>query len=94
MASDFLINNGVTYLNDAARGLESIDSVMVSGPRQIQVDFTADNPGDYVRVLTQFSPGGGTGGGSTPEPGGFILLSSGLAGVVILLRRRARGSSL
>jgi hypothetical protein len=55
-ASDFLANTGVNYLNPGARGLEFGDSVTISGARQILFDTFASSPGDYVRVLTEFSP--------------------------------------
>jgi len=55
-ASDFLINTGVNYLNPGLRGLEGGDSVTISGLRSIAIDWTASTPGDYVRVLTDFSP--------------------------------------
>lgn len=69
-ASDFLINNGVTYLNPGLRGLEPGDSVTISGARQIRFNTLASSPGDYVRVLTKFSPHGGS---SAPEPGTATL---------------------
>ena len=55
-ASDFLANTGVHYLNPAARGLETGDSASINGPNQITFDTRASSPGDYVRVLTEFSP--------------------------------------
>jgi hypothetical protein len=55
-ASDFLINTGVTYLNPSARGLESGDKVRITGLRTLTVDWWASSPGDYIRVLTDFSP--------------------------------------
>jgi len=73
-ASDFLANTGVNYLNPGARGLEPGDSVTISGPKQILFDTFASSPGDYVRVLTEFSP---TAAG-VPEPGSLSLLGSGL----------------
>ena len=70
--SDFLANTGVNYLNPSLRGLEPGDSVTISGPRQILFDTVADTPGDYVRVLTAFSPA------AVPEPATVLLLGSGL----------------
>jgi hypothetical protein len=55
-ASDFLANTGVTYLNPGARGLEPGDFVTISDKNQITFHTVASNPGDYVRVLTEFSP--------------------------------------
>jgi hypothetical protein len=82
-ASDFLIKTGVDYLNPTARGLEAGDSVTISGLKQIKVDWSAANPGDYVRVLTAYSPAG-----AVPEPSSAMLLGLGLMGLS-LLRRRA-----
>jgi len=84
-ASDFLANTGVNYLNPAARGLEAGDSVTISGPRQILFDTFASTPGDYVRVITEFSPAAGT-----PEPGCLALLGSALAGLALVRRRFRR----
>ena len=80
-ASDFLIHTGVTYLNPAARGLESGDTVSITGMRQIGVDWTASSPGDYVRVLTTFSP-------AVPEPSSLGLVVIGLACVGVARMRR------
>ena len=77
-ASDFLANTGVNYLNPTLRGLEPGDSVTISGPRQILFDTFANSPGDFVRVLTAFSPGA-----SVPEPGTVAMLGIGLALVAI-----------
>jgi hypothetical protein len=55
-ASDFLANTGVHYLNPSARGLEPEDWVAISDTNQITFSTRASNPGDYVRVLTEFSP--------------------------------------
>ncbi|MBL8173486.1 MAG: PEP-CTERM sorting domain-containing protein [Bryobacterales bacterium] len=67
VASDFLANTGVNYLSPGLRGLESGDSVTISGVRQIRFNTTASTPGDYVRVLTAYSPG------AVPEPGTAAL---------------------
>ena len=83
-ASDYLANTGVNYLNPSARGLEPRDSVTINGPRQILFDTFASTPGDYVRVLTKFSPGA-----PVPEPGMGVLLALGTA--FLLRTRRRRG---
>ena len=83
-ASDFLAKTGVNYLNPTLRGLEAGDSVTISGPNQILFDTFASSPGDYVRVLTAFSPGAAT----APEPGGLALLASGLAGLMRIARKK------
>jgi len=55
-ASDFLARTGVHYLSPGARGLEPEDTVFISGPNEITFHTIASSPGDYVRVLTEFSP--------------------------------------
>jgi len=55
-ASDFLANTGVHYLSPSARGLEPGDYVTISDTNQITFHTVASSPGDYVRVLTEFSP--------------------------------------
>jgi hypothetical protein len=84
--SDFLASTGVNYLDPTLRGLEAGDSVTISGPRQILFTTTASSPGDYVRVLTAFSPAAST----VPEPGGVALFALGLAALAGLLNRRKR----
>ncbi len=82
-ASDYLANTGVTYLSGGLRGLEPNDSVSIDAgnARRLNVDWRAGSPGDYVRVLTAFSPGATT----VPAPGALVLLALGLA--VIGFRR-------
>jgi len=89
-ASDFLANTGVNYLNPGARGLEPGDSVTISGPKQILFDTFASSPGDYVRVLTEFSPTAA----AVPEPGSLLLLGSGLLALAFLLRSRNSARSI
>ena len=83
-ATDYLANTGVNYLNPGMRGLESGDVVTISGARQISIDFTAGSPGDYVRVLTAFSPG------AMPEPSSYALVGVALLGMGAAQRRRQR----
>ena len=86
LASDYLANTGVNYLNPTLRGLESGDSVSIDNSLayRMNVDWYAATPGDYVRVLTAYSPGA-----NVPEPGSFLLLSLGLAGLAYS-RKRAK----
>ena len=82
-ASDFLINTGVNYLNPTLRGLESGDSVSITSLNTIAVNWTASTPGDYVRVLTDFSPGA-----VVPVPAAVWLFGSGLIGLIGIARRK------
>ncbi|HHJ17161.1 MAG TPA: hypothetical protein ENJ80_10740 [Gammaproteobacteria bacterium] len=63
--SDFLVNTSVNYQNPGNRGLEQRDSVRITGLYNISIDWQASSPGDYIRVLTLFSPGAVT----APTPG-------------------------
>ena len=76
-ASDFLANTGVNYLDPTLRGLEAGDSVTINGPKEILFDTVASSPGEYVRVLTAFSPEAGS--TTVPEPGSLAMLGCGLA---------------
>ncbi|MFC1751455.1 PEP-CTERM sorting domain-containing protein [Pseudomonadota bacterium] len=80
LASDFLLNNDVTYLNPGARGLESVDSAWIDSTNEnrIGLSFRASTPGDYIRVLTAHSPA------AVPAPTSLALLGLGL----LLMARR------
>lgn len=80
-ASDSLINTGVNYLNPSLRGLEGGDNVAITGLQTITVDWTASSPGDYVRVITDFSPGA-----VVPVPAAVWFFSSGLMGLIGISR--------
>jgi hypothetical protein len=82
IASDGLVNLSANYLSPDLRGLEAGDGVTITGARTISVDFFANSPGDYIRVLTQFSPA------AAPEPGTFAVIIFSLF-TISLLRRRA-----
>lgn len=82
-ASDFLLNNGVNYLNPGLRGLEANDSASVClNSETICVDWTASTPGDYIRVLTEYSPLGA----QVPVPTAAILFAPVLLGFMGLRR--------
>jgi len=55
-ASDFLANTGVNYLNPTLRGFELANDIATFSGSEVCVSFRASTPGDYFRVLTEFSP--------------------------------------
>ena len=66
--SDALFGLQPSYTFTAGQGLERGDSIMfISMTSTSSFDFTATNPGDYVRVIT-----------AVPEPGVLSLLALGL----------------
>ena len=81
--SDFLISNAVTYLNPGLRGLESGDHANITGLRELSVNWRASTPGDYVRVLTAFSPGAS----AVPVPAAVFLFAPALLGFMGLRRK-------
>lgn len=87
-ASDHLVNNDVTYKNPSLRGLEAGDTVSIVGSYTMNVDWTASSPGDYVRVLTAYSPGVS----EVPVPAALFLFAPALLGFMGL-RRKAKISA-
>lgn len=84
LASDYLANTGINYLNPAARGLEPGDSTIIdpSNDHRLLVNLTASTPGDYVRVLTEHSPS------AVPEAGAtWAMAAFGVAAMGALRRR-------
>lgn len=84
-ATDYLANTGVTYLNPGLRGLENADQawIDISDSSRLRIDFTASNPGDYIRVLTKRSPG------AVPAPAGFLLFGLGLLGLACTRKQQS-----
>lgn len=82
-ASDFLINTGVNYLTPSSRGIDAGDIVTITGLQTITVDWLAGTPGDYIRVLTDFSPSA-----AVPIPAAVWLLGSGLVGLFGMSRKK------
>jgi MYXO-CTERM domain-containing protein len=82
--SDLLGNSTATYLNPGLRGLEpGVDSVSVAGST-LSVDFSAESPGDYVRVVVVGTP-------PTVPAVGIVALTGTLSALgALALRRRRR----
>ncbi|MDA0280369.1 MAG: hypothetical protein O3C29_08035 [Proteobacteria bacterium] len=87
-ASDYLANTGVNYLNPGLRGLEGGDKIVSVTGDAVFVDSSASTPGDYIRVLTAFLPGG-----AVPEPSAFVLLVLGFMGLT-LIKKNLHASSI
>ena len=81
ISSDFLARSGVNYLSPSLRGLEPEDSVTITGLKQIAFDSYASTPGDYIRVLTEYSPAA-----DSPEPGTGLVAGAAIA-LFCLIRR-------
>lgn len=75
--SDYLANTDVNYLNPGLRGLEGNQDQIVSvTDRKVFINFRASTPGDYIRVLTEYSPTA-----AAPEPTTLVLFLLGLVGL-------------
>lgn len=87
-ASDFLINNSVTYLSPAARGIEGGDDVWIASddPNTIWVSWSASSPGDYIRIFTEYSPSAEL--PAVPLPAALPLLIAAIGSLGITARRR------
>ena len=84
-ASDSFLNNNVTYLSPDFRGLESDDAVSIGTGTELNrlyVDWKANSPGDFVRVITGFSQGGQDPCSTNPAGVGGCPTSGGNGGTV------------
>ncbi len=84
---------GLDYADFGLRGLEGADTTAFNGP-DVDIRWTASNPGDWTRLITAFSPGGNGGnGGQISEPASLASLGFALAGLGFAARRRRRGKA-
>ena len=89
--SDFLANVSANYLSPSLRGLEGGQdsaSINAGDAKRLDVSFRASTPGDYIRVLTERSPGGDK-LNAVPEPMTMALFGAGMAGMGVIRRRRS-----
>ncbi|MCC6245056.1 MAG: PEP-CTERM sorting domain-containing protein [Gemmatimonadaceae bacterium] len=69
----------VTYAGVALTGLEQDDAASFAG-NTLSIDWTASDPGDHIRVLTNV----------VPEPSTYALMALGLAAMGAVSRRTRR----
>jgi hypothetical protein len=69
--------DGINYGTHPQIGLENNSSLTIVG-NQITLRWTANDPGDHIRVFTQ----------AVPEPSTYALMAGGLLAVAWLARRR------
>lgn len=82
--SDYLGLPGINYGDFLLRGLESGDTTAFNGG-SVDISWNANNPGDWTRLITAFSPAGDP----VPEPATLSLLGMGLVGLVARSRKHA-----
>lgn len=99
--SDFLGLAGVDYRSFPHRGREWRDSFRIGEDgRSIRFRHRAHRPGDYVRVITAYSPGAEPPPppppppppSPVPEPGALLLFGAGALGVQLAARGVRSGS--
>ncbi|WP_159980366.1 hypothetical protein [Roseobacter cerasinus] len=83
--SDFLGADDVTYLSPDLRGIEAPDDVSIDPGNlsRVLVDWAANDPGDYIRIITGIEPA------VIPIPATGLLLVGGL-GLMAMTRRRRK----
>lgn len=80
--SDFLGLPGINYNDFGLRGIESGDTTAFNGS-DLDISWRAGSPGDWVRVLSAYSPIA-----AIPEPSAITSLLAGFVGLFALLLRR------
>jgi hypothetical protein len=84
-ASNVLANPDVTYSTQPGLGLEpGDDTVEITSLTTLSIDWGARTPGDYIRVITEFSPGA-----VIPVPAAVWLFGSAI-GLLGFMRGRLR----
>ncbi len=86
---NFGLTSGVTYNIVSATGLESLDRsashFALTGTNTLSLDWTASNPGDYIRVITAAPLAVVS---SVPEPETYAMMLTGLGLMGAIARRR------
>ncbi len=77
------LTSGITYGYVAATGLEASQDDASFAGNVLSIDWTASDPGDHIRILTQVADPA-----QVPEPSALALLA--LGAVMVSARRRTR----